>query len=115
MPSSNTFRLPAFLLSAALWAVSAAALAQVCATPGLAGPNAALAGTVNSYYPGAASAGAGAASITLGARDTSGGGAATLIATGDLVIVMQMQGANINSSNSDCYGDGAGTAGCATR
>jgi uncharacterized repeat protein (TIGR01451 family) len=26
-----------------------------------------------------------------------------------------MQGAQIDSSNSDCYGDGAGTAGCATR
>ncbi|MEO8002790.1 MAG: hypothetical protein ABI644_13020 [Arenimonas sp.] len=90
--------------------------AQVCATPGLSGPNAGLSGTLNSYYPGTgASVSIGATSIPVGAIDTTGGGAATAIATGDLLIVMQMQGAQINNSNSDCYGDGVGTAGCATR
>ena len=90
--------------------------AQVCATPGLSGPNASLSGTLNSYYPGTGSSvSAGATSIPVGAIDTTGGGASTAIATGDLLIVMQMQGAQINTTNSDCYGDGAGTAGCATR
>jgi len=90
--------------------------AQVCATPGLSGPNASLSGTLNSYYPGTGSSvGTGATSIPVGSIDTSGGGASTAIATGDLLIVMQMQGAQINSSNSDCYGDGVGAAGCATR
>lgn len=97
---------------------SANSTAQVCATPGLSGPNAALSGTLNSYYPGTGSAlatGVGTTSIGVGAIDTSSGGASTPIATGDLLIIMQMQGAQIDSSNSDCYGDGAGTAGCATR
>lgn len=90
--------------------------AQVCATPGLSGPNASLSGTLNSYYPGTgASVAAGSTSIPVGAIDTTSGGAATPIATGDLLIVMQMQGAEINTTNSDCYGDGVGTAGCATR
>jgi uncharacterized repeat protein (TIGR01451 family) len=89
---------------------------QVCATPGLSGPNASLSGTLNSYYPGTGSnVGIGSVSIPVGSIDTSSGGASAAIDTGDLLIVMQMQGAQIDSSNSDCYGDGAGTAGCATR
>ena len=96
--------------------VAASAWAQTCATPGLNGPNASLSGTINSYYPGTGgTVNAGSTSIPVGGIDTSGGGAATAIATGDLLIVMQMQGAQINASNSDCYGDGTGTAGCATR
>jgi uncharacterized repeat protein (TIGR01451 family) len=95
---------------------SANSRAQVCATPGLSGPNASLAGTLNSYYPGTGSnVGIGSASIPVGSIDITGGGANTAIGTGDLLIVMQMQGAEINSSNSDCYGDNVGTAGCATR
>ena len=95
---------------------SANSTAQVCATPGLSGPNASLSGTLNSYYPGTASSvSIGNTSIPVGSIDTTGGGASTAIATGDLLIVMQILGAQINSSNSDCYGDGVGTAGCATR
>ena len=92
------------------------ATAQVCATPGLLGPNAGLSGTLNSYYPGTGTTvNTGTTSIPVGSIDTTSGGANTAIATGDLLIVMQMQGAQIDSSNSDCYGDGVGTAGCATR
>lgn len=95
---------------------SANSTAQVCATPGLSGPNASLSGTLNSYYPGTGNnVNIGSTSIPVGSIDTTGGGASTAIATGDLLIVMQMQGAQINSTNSDCYGDGAGTAGCTTR
>ena len=103
----------AFLVSIA---VSSSVYSQVCATPGLSGPNAGLSGTLNSYYPGTgATVNTGTTSIPVGSIDTTSGGSSTAIATGDLLIVMQMQGAQINSSNSDCYGDGAGTAGCATR
>ncbi len=95
---------------------SANTSAQVCATPGLSGPNASLTGTLNSYYPGTGSnVGIGSTSIPVGAIDTTGGGVNTAIGTGDLLIVIQMQGAEINSSNSDCYGDNVGTAGCITR
>ncbi len=89
------------------------ALAQVCASPGLDAAASSISGVVNSYYPGTGpNVAVGSTSIPLGGIDTLGGGAATPIAAGDLVIVMQMQGAEINSSNTDCYGDGVG--GCTT-
>src|ERR1700687_3262508 len=44
------------------------AVAQGCVTPGNDGPNAALTGVVNTYYPATASAASGAASIAVGAR-----------------------------------------------
>ena len=56
---------------------------------------------------------AGATAVPVGAL--AAGGAATPIAAGDLLMLIQMQGAQINSSNSACYGDGVGTAGCAAR
>jgi uncharacterized repeat protein (TIGR01451 family) len=76
--------------------------AQVCATAGKDGPGGTLGGVINTYYPGAASASAGSTSISIGTPT----GAATSITTGDLLLVIQMQDAAINSSNSDSYGDG---------
>ncbi len=58
---------------------------------------------VNSYYPGTASVAAGATSITVGAAT----GAANGIAINDLLLVIQMQDAAIDSTNSGAYGDGA--------
>lgn len=78
------------------------AQAQVCANPGKDGPGGTISGVVNTYYPGTASASAGATSISIG----SATGSATPIASGDLLLVIQMQDAAINSSNSDSYGDG---------
>jgi mucin-19 len=102
------------ILTFTLAAVGVAALAQVCATPGSNAATTSIAGIVNSYYPGtAASVGPGATSISVGSLDPLGN--TSTIAAGDLLMVIQMQGAQIDSSNSDCYGDGAGTAGCATR
>jgi LPXTG-site transpeptidase (sortase) family protein len=75
-----------------------------CATPGNDGPVAALTGVVNSYYPATASAPAGATSISVGARIP---GASPPIAAGDLLLVIQMQDADINGVNSIAYGDGA--------
>ncbi len=57
----------------------------------------------STYYPGVdANVNIGAKSITLGAA----GYGTTPINTGELLLVIQMQGAQINSSNTSSYGDG---------
>ncbi len=58
---------------------------------------------INTYYPGTANVAVGATTITLGAST----GAATPISAGDLVLIMQMQDASIDSTNTATYGDGA--------
>ena len=82
--------------------------AGVCGTPGKDGPTTTLTGVVNTYYPGSANVTAGATSIPVGAARGGGGPA---IAAGDLLLVVQMQGADINSTNDETYGDGVGTLG----
>ena len=78
--------------------------AQVCALPGSAG-NATISGTVNTYYAvQAGSYGPSSSSIALDAGSQQG--AAAIMQPGDLALVIQMQCANINSSNSTSYGDG---------
>jgi uncharacterized repeat protein (TIGR01451 family) len=82
--------------------------ALVCGTqPGKDGAGGTLAGVVNAYWPGTANAAAGATTITVGARR----GAAVSITPGDLLLIIQMQDAAINSSNDDRYGDGNGITG----
>ncbi len=76
--------------------------AQVCANAGKDGPGGTLSGVINTYYPGTANAAAGTTSISIGTST----GSATPIASGDLLLVIQMQDAAINSNNSDSYGDG---------
>jgi uncharacterized repeat protein (TIGR01451 family) len=78
-----------------------------CATPGKDGDGVTLTGVVNTYYPGTANASAGATSIHVGAA-RAGGGAA--IASGDLLLVIQMQAATINTTNTVAYGGGNGAA-----
>jgi hypothetical protein len=73
----------------------------VCGIPGRDGP-ASIGGIVNTYYPGAANVTAGSTSIPVGAP----AGAGTAIQAGDLLVVMQMQGADIDSTNTGSYGDG---------
>lgn len=63
---------------------------------------------VNSYYPGTLSPVIGATTLTVGAIDARG--SASTIGAGDLVMIMQMQGADINTSNTNSYGDGAAGA-----
>jgi uncharacterized repeat protein (TIGR01451 family) len=79
---------------------------SLCATSGNDGPNAALSGIVNTYYPGVGTASG--TTISVGAPT----GAATTISAGDLLLVIQMQDVQINSNNSTSYGDGVagGTA-----
>ena len=78
------------------------AFAAPCATPGTNGPGGTLTGVVNTYYGGNANAAAGAISITVGTST----GAVTPIAAGDLLLVIQMQDASINTTNTGAYGDG---------
>ncbi|HEV2036267.1 MAG TPA: sortase [Candidatus Dormibacteraeota bacterium] len=98
----------ALLLAASAFVVQAPELVAAagigCVTPGANGPNATLTGVVNSYYPATASAALGATSISVGARTP---GASPAIAPGELLLVIQMQDADIQGSNTIAYGDGA--------
>ncbi len=80
----------------------------VCATPGKDGAGGTLTGVVNAYYPPGSAVGtvnAGATSVLLGAA-AAAPAAQTAIASGDLLLIIQMQNATINSTNSGAYGDG---------
>src|ERR1700694_1835187 len=83
---------------------SATAAGRGCVTPGSEGPNAALTGVLHSYYPATASVAAGATAIQVGARIPASSPA---IAAGDLLLVIQMQDADISGTNAITYGDGA--------
>jgi hypothetical protein len=85
---------------------SAFAAVNVCATPTKDESNVTLSGVVNTYYPGAASVGAGSTSIAVGPPSPSGNPA---IAAGDLLLVIQMQDATINATNTANYGGNDGT------
>ena len=65
----------------------------VCGVPGKDGP-ASISGIVNTYYPGTANVSASSTTIPVG----SPSGAAAPIQAGDLLLVIQMQGADINST-----------------
>ena len=80
------------------------AAAPLCATPPLTGTTT-ISGVVNTYYPGTTatlSAGQASTTVTVGA----GVGAGTPLAVGDMVLIVQMQGAEINATNTGAYGDG---------
>jgi len=96
--------------NSAVATTTVAALSLLCPTPGKDGPGGTLAGTVNTYYPGLATAATGTTSLVLGPST----GSTTPIAAGDLVLVMQMQDATIDASDSDAYGDGSGGDGAAS-
>jgi len=81
-------------------AASAVALAP-CANPGRDGSPAPITTNPDAYYPGTSASGT---SVVVGAAAT--GGAQTAIAVGDLVLIIQMQGGDFNSDNTDSYGDG---------
>ncbi|WP_133273253.1 T9SS type A sorting domain-containing protein [Hymenobacter radiodurans] len=76
-------------------------VATGCATPGKDGPATLSSTTIpNTYFPGSASVAAGATSITVG----SSTGSTTPITKGDLLLIMQMQGAQIQLDNDNDYG-----------
>ncbi|MGB7415022.1 MAG: lamin tail domain-containing protein, partial [Thermosynechococcaceae cyanobacterium] len=80
---------------------------NMCATPGKDGIDSGTISVVNSYFPGTASINAGATSITVGAINSSGN--QTAITAGDLLLVIQMQDADINFTDTSNYGAGTGT------
>ncbi len=61
-----------------------------------------LNGAINTYYPGTANVAKGATSIPVGTATGAGG----TIANGSLLLVIQMQDASINVSQSVAYGNG---------
>ncbi len=74
----------------------------ICAQPGKNGAGVGLSGVLNSYFQGTLNVAAGAGSINL----SKGYGANSDITPGDMLLVIQMQNATIDSSNTDTYGDG---------
>lgn len=78
----------------------APARANECATPAAQGSGT-ISGVVNTYYPATSNLGTGGTSITLGAAT----GASTPIASGDLVLIIQMQDAQFDRNNDQGYGD----------
>jgi len=77
----------------------------VCATPGKDGPGGVLSGVANTYYRANANStlAAGTNTVTLGAGLPAGG---TPIAVGDLLLIIQMQDALINNTNTSSYAHG---------
>jgi uncharacterized repeat protein (TIGR01451 family) len=77
----------------------------VCATPGKDGAGGTLSGVVNTYYRASANGtlAAGKNAVTLAAGLPAGG---TPIGVGDLLLIIQIQDALINSTNSSSYGHG---------
>ena len=103
MPRQTRLRAIAGLMAGTCLAVGAAAQAQVCALPGSVGDAVGVSGVVNTYWtPGAGSYGPGTTSIALGSQR----GAAATLAEGDLVLVIQMQCADIATADSLSYGNG---------
>jgi len=82
----------------------------VCSTTTLTSAPSPLSGVQNTYFPGTASVTAGATSIPIGTSTGAGG----TIAAGSLLLVIQMQDASINPSNSVAYGNGSTGSGFTT-
>jgi uncharacterized repeat protein (TIGR01451 family) len=93
-------------ISMALMLCHLAATAQTCAAPGKDGPaTISGAGTnINTYFQGNNNLSVNATSLVLGTRS----GVATPLSAGDKLLIVQVQGAAINTSNNNCYGDGLG-------
>jgi hypothetical protein len=106
-------RLGALLLVVLGIVLPGVASAQVCAAPGVGGSTtvSAAATVLNTYYPGS-SAGGTAGGASIGYTSGSARGAATAIAAGDLVLIIQMQdGTGATTSNSSAYAFPANAAG----
>ncbi|MGE6354109.1 hypothetical protein ACQKCJ_09550, partial [Flavobacterium sp. NPDC079362] len=108
LSQSKFFRLISLVL---LFITSIPSFAQICGTPGADGP-VAITGSVNTYYPiaGNRTLPEGSLSIVLGAVPATdqhkNNFGTTPISVGDLILIIQMQDATINSSNDASYGSG---------
>src|SRR4029079_8389424 len=86
--------------------VTSAAGAALCASPPLTGTTSAS-GVIDTYYPVQSNITKDTANTTVTVGASRGSSAA--VAVNDLVLVIQMQGAAINSDNASSYGDGNGS------
>jgi len=59
---------------------------------------------VNTYYPGTGNPVAGTTTLTVGTLDNRGN--STPVSAGDLLLIIQMQGADLDTTNTDAYGSG---------
>ncbi len=82
--------------------ISTTAATTECINPEV--PDPGYVAVPNSYYPGLGTASAGSNSLSVGPVLNTGSQKA--IVPGDLVVIMQMQGAELNTTNTDAYGDG---------
>ena len=89
--------------------VSLAPVVSVVCGTSVIGSGGTISGVINTYFPGTASVTKGATSIPIGAANGTG-----TIATGSLLLVIQMQDASINTSNSVAYGNGSTGSGFTT-
>ncbi|HXX14722.1 MAG TPA: S24 family peptidase, partial [Candidatus Eremiobacteraceae bacterium] len=78
----------------------------VCATPGKDGAGGTLTGIVNAYYPPANTGNLNSGSTSLALGAAASGGAQKAIGAGDLLLIIQMQDASINNTNTSSYGSG---------
>ncbi|MBF2066073.1 MAG: DUF11 domain-containing protein [Calothrix sp. C42_A2020_038] len=78
---------------------------SLCAVPGKDGVSM-LAGVINTYYAGAPNTTVSAGATSIPVATINPNGSTTPITAGDLLLIIQMQGADIDASNTDSYGDG---------
>jgi hypothetical protein len=88
-------------------AVAVEAAPTLCTSPSRDGDVTLGSGIVNTYFPASGNPASGSGSITIGAADTRG--AISGISAGDLLLVIQIQGATLNSTNSTAYGSNSGS------
>ncbi len=102
-PANNNGTAPAAIIVVTISAIGPAGTASACATPGRDG-SPTLTANPNTYYPAADQTTA--VNATSFAVSAATGSTLTPIAAGDLLLVIQMQGADIDATNTDSYGDG---------
>jgi hypothetical protein len=103
LPNMSCFRTFFQAVLALVLALGASlAQAQVCAAPGKDG----VSFSRNTYFPGQGSAAAGASVVNFGTARADANAASTPFAVGDLALVIQMQDALVNNTDSSAYGDG---------
>jgi uncharacterized repeat protein (TIGR01451 family) len=102
-PANNNGTTSAAILTVAVSPIGPAGAASACANPGRDG-SPTITANPNTYYPAANQTVASSTAATTIILGTAVG--TTPIAKGDLLLVIQMQGADINYTNTDSYGDG---------
>lgn len=72
-------------------------------------PTGNLAGVINTYYPGVGTAAAGATTVNVDILNIRGASTTADIVAGDMLLVIQMQDADFNTTNGAAYGSGGTT------